>query len=113
MSNVVSKDMKPSVSKSNCFKSAEFKSNTFAFGKIRHFSEVKVDVKIQEGCNHEEVRNCSGCRGSLKGSGDPKVDMVKLFKHVHAAGLSNFQCCQITVCQPTLNLAVWREKLEG
>ena len=49
--NVVSEDMKTSVSELNCVKSAEVKSNNFAFGKIKHFVEVKADVKIQD-CNH-------------------------------------------------------------
>ena len=41
------------------------------------------------------------------------IDRVKLFEHVHASGLPNYECCKITVCQPTLNLALWRKKLAG
>ena len=39
--------------------------------------------------------------------------MVQLFEHVHASGQPNFRSCRIRVCQETLNLPLWRKKLEG
>ena len=55
---------------------------------------------------------CYGCGNKLQiKSLALEVDKVQLFEHVYASGLPNYQCCKIPVCQPTLNLALWRERL--
>ena len=75
--------------------------------KVKLISEVEI-VKQKL-----KVVKCNGCGNKLEsGNEDPKLDMVKLFEHVNAAGVPNFQCCKIPVCQSTLNLAVWRKKLK-
>ena len=38
--------------------------------------------------------------------------MVKLFEHIHASGVPNFQCCRIPL--PTkFNMPLWHEKLRN
>ena len=94
------------------------KTNQIDSGNVKVLNEVKSN-EVQVILSHKKESNlkvtpCSGCgRGLESGADDPKVDMIKLFEHVHAAGLPNFQCCRIPVCQSSLNLAVWKEKLQG
>ena len=93
-------------------------------------SQVEVNIKedllsTQKFCQDEprlsktevygmKLENCKSCKVSLRGlSKDSKLGLIKLFEHVHASGFPNFQSCRIPVCQPSLNLALWREKLKG
>ena len=65
-------------------------------------------------CSKIKIKKCSGCGESVDlGGRDLKMEKVKLFEHVHASGKPNFQCCRIPVCQSSLNVSVWREKLQG
>ena len=76
--------------------------------------ELKKEVKKVHWNNKLKSGKCHGCGERLEGEGkDSNTELVKLFEHVHASGQPNFQCCRIPVCQPSLNLEVWREKLKG
>ena len=57
---------------------------------------------------------CHGCNRILRSvTKNSKSDMVQLFEHVHASGQPNYRSCRIRVCQESLNLSLWRKKLEG
>ena len=57
---------------------------------------------------------CLGCGNNLNVTDSfQRLDKVKLFEHVHASGRPNYQGCQIPVCQATMNLSLWRERLKG
>ena len=76
-------------------------------GKAKEFRPRSLSGEIG-------FEQCHGCGNKLQiKSLALEVDKVKLFEHVHASGLPNYQCCKIPVCQPTLNLALWRERLSS
>ena len=75
--------------------------------------ELNKEVKKVQCNNKLKSGKCRGCGEGLEGGGkDSNIELVKLFEHVHASGQPNFQCCRIPVCQASLNLEVWREKLK-
>ena len=78
--------------------------------------KVDLNEKVREVPWKHKLKcgDCRGCGKSLEGGGeDLSLGLIKLFEHVHASGQPNFQCCRIPVCQASLNLEVWREKLKG
>ena len=82
--------------------------------EIKSKVELKKEVRKVLWKNKLESGRCRGCEKSFKGrSEDSNLDLIEIFEHVHASGQPNFQCCRIPVCQASLNLAVWRERLKG
>ena len=107
--------------KSSQIKSSNSEASAEKLSKLRisqnHLSNLKPDqvkpIHVQS-ISKVKVDKCSGCGENRDwGCGDLKIDQVKLFEHVHASGKPNFQCCRIPVCQSSLNVSVWREKLHG
>ena len=119
LSNEVGKSVSKSIVKVEKNKGFQYYAEE---SQVKKKHEQEKSVKMKLGDNrirssqkiHFRSEKCQGC-GSKLDVTDPyqMLDKVKLFEHVHASGFSNYQCCRIPVCQATMNLSFWREKLKG
>ena len=71
-------------------------------------------IRMVKGEKEWTNQTCQGCGNKLETRGlVQELDKVRLFEHVYASGVPNYQCCRISVCQPTMNIALWRDRLSG
>ena len=87
--------------------------------EVKIVSQTNDDVEMSNNgksqvTSKQEIQSCKGCRRKLEiRSLSQELDRVKLFEHVYASGLPNYQRCRIPVCQPSMNLDLWRKRLIG
>ena len=88
--------------------------------RVNDAQEKSEKSKVEESCIEKSQKimvktgRCQGCGSNLNVTdSSQRLDKVKLFEHVHASGRPNYQGCRIPVCQATMNLSLWRERLKG
>ena len=120
LSNKVEKSLSKcvmKVEKNEGFKNAEEKQvNKRKYAQEKSFkTKSEEDNCIEKSQKiHFKSGKCQGCGSKLNITDiHQRLDKVKLFEHVHASGLPNYQCCRIPVCQASMNLPLWRDRLKG
>ena len=64
---------------------------------------------------YKSIKKKIGCRCGKLLMGirdDTNLAMIDLFEHIHASGSPNYALCRIPIPYSSLNIAVWRKKLE-